>query len=131
MWAFLHKAASPSIAYRWAGRALPGLTALAFMFFGYGLVGGLWFAPADYQQGDAYRVIFVHVPAAAWSLGVYVLMSVNAAIYLIWKIKIADMAAKVSAPIGAAFTLMALVTGAIWGAPHLGDVVDLGCAPDV
>lgn len=88
--------------------------------FAYGLVGGLWQAPADYQQGDAYRVIFIHVPAAAWSLGIYVMMSSAALVYLIWKIKIADIVAKLSAPIGASFTLLALITGSIWGKPTWG-----------
>jgi heme exporter protein C len=85
-----------------------------------GLVLALAVAPTDYQQGDAYRIIFIHVPAAALSLVVYLIMSVAALIYLVWKIKIADMIAKVSAPLGAMFTFITLVTGAIWGRPTWG-----------
>lgn len=120
MWKFLYKAASPKTCYLWAGKCLPVLTILTLLTFGYGLVGGLCQAPADYQQGDVYRIIFIHVPSAAWSLGIYVIMSAAALIALIWKIKIADMVAKLSAPIGASFTLLALITGSIWGKPTWG-----------
>ena len=91
-------AASPQTSYRWAGLLLPWLTVLAICAFGYGLVGGLWQAPADYQQGDVYRIIFIHVPAAAWSLGIYIVMSAAALVHLVWKLKVADIIAKLSAP---------------------------------
>ncbi len=120
MWKKLSPLISPKNSYRWAGLALPWLSILATCCFIYGLTGGLWQAPADYQQGEVYRIIFIHVPAAAWSLGVYVTMSIAALIYLIWKIKIADILAKLSAPIGASFTFLALLTGAIWGKPTWG-----------
>lgn len=120
MWKIFYKAASPKTSFDWAGRLLPWITLLTVCTFGYGLLGGLWQAPADYQQGDAYRVIFIHVPTAAWSLGIYVIMSAAALIHLVWKIKIADIVAKLSAPIGASFTLLALITGSIWGKPTWG-----------
>jgi heme exporter protein C len=120
MWMIVHKAASPRICYQWAGRLMPWLMVLFIVAAGYGLVGGLWLAPPDYQQGNAYRVIFVHVPAAVWSLGVYVAMAAAALIHLIWKIKVADVLAKLSAPIGASFTALALITGSIWGKPTWG-----------
>jgi heme exporter protein C len=77
-------------------------------------------APADYQQGDGYRIIFVHVPAAWMSLFVYVSMAVMAAVTLIWRGKMAAICARAAAPVGAAFTFLALVTGSIWGKPMWG-----------
>ncbi len=120
MWKFFYKVASPPTSFHWAGRLLPWLTGLMLATLFYGLMGGLWLAPPDYQQGDVYRIIFVHVPAAAWSLGIYMIMSVAALIHLIWKIKVADLVAKLSAPLGACFTLLALMTGSIWGKPTWG-----------
>jgi len=77
-------------------------------------------APRDYQQGDAYRIIFVHVPTAWMSLFAYAFMAANAFIALVWHIKLSEILAIASAPIGAAFTLIALVTGALWGKPMWG-----------
>lgn len=116
----LSQLVSPKTSYRWAGWALPWLSILALCSFAYGLAGGLWQAPSDYQQGEVYRIIFIHVPAAAWSLGIYVVMSLAALIYLIWKVKVADILARLSAPIGASFTFLALFTGAVWGKPTWG-----------
>jgi heme exporter protein C len=84
------------------------------------LVDGLVFAPPDYQQGDAFRIIYVHVPSAWLSLFAYVGMAVSAAIALIWRIKMGHAVAAASAPIGASFTLLALVTGSLWGRPMWG-----------
>ena len=81
----------------------------------YGLVAGLFLVPPDYQQGDAFRIIYVHVPCAVLSLGIYLAMVIFSGISYIWKIKIADILAKQSALIGIWFTFLALVTGAIWG----------------
>ncbi len=120
MWKILYKAASPKTSFIWTGKLLPWISILSFCAFAYGLIGGLWLAPPDYQQGDVYRIIFLHVPAAVWSLGIYVLMATAALIFIIWKIKIADIVLKLSAPIGASFTLLALITGAIWGRPTWG-----------
>jgi len=83
-------------------------------------VDGLLFAPADYQQGDAFRIMYLHVPAAIWSLGVYMMMSISVLFFFIWKIKLADIIAKVSAPVGVIFTVICLVTGSIWGRPTWG-----------
>lgn len=80
-----------------------------------GLAWGLWFSPADYKQGDAYRIIFVHVPSAAASMGIYVFMAFNAIMYLIYQQKLAAMLMQLAAPIGAIFTAIALVTGSLWG----------------
>ena len=84
------------------------------------LYGGLVLAPADYQQGDSFRIIYLHVPSAWMSLFVYLIMAFSGAVSLIWRIKITDIIARASAPIGASFTFIALVTGAIWGKPMWG-----------
>ena len=74
-------------------------------------------SPADYQQGDGYRIIFIHVPSAILSMMVYAIMAIAGGIGLIWQIKMAEVVAKVSAPVGAAFTIIALATGAFWVYP--------------
>lgn len=94
---------------------IPGLLAIV-----YGTIGGLWFTPPDYQQGEAYRIIYVHVPCAMLSLLIYLAMAVFSGIFLIWRIKVADVLAYSIAPIGAFLTFAALVTGAIWGKPMWG-----------
>ena len=85
-----------------------------------GLYGGLVLAPADYQQGDSYRIIYIHVPAAWMSLFIYMVMAVSGAIALIWRIKLAEITTISSAAIGASFTFIALVTGSLWGKPMWG-----------
>src|SRR5882672_652787 len=85
-----------------------------------GLWGGLVLAPADYQQGDGFRIIYVHAPSAWMSLMVYTTMAIAAAVGLIWRIKVAHAVAASCAPIGASFTFAALVTGALWGQPMWG-----------
>jgi heme exporter protein C len=77
-------------------------------------------APADYQQGDAFRIIYVHVPSAYLSMMIYVTMATASAIGLVWRIKLAHAVAASAAPIGASFTFLALVTGAVWGQPMWG-----------
>ncbi|MBN2700193.1 MAG: heme ABC transporter permease [Methylohalobius sp. ZOD2] len=120
MWAFLHKLASPKHFYRITGAWIPWLGAATASLLIAGLYLGLWVAPTDYQQGDSYRIIFVHVPAAWMSLFIYVFMAVAGGIGLIWNIKMADIMAAGSAPIGASFTFLALATGSIWGKPMWG-----------
>ena len=85
-----------------------------------GLVLGLYVAPPDYQQGDAYRIIFVHVPAAWMSLFVYVVIALCSAAGLVWRHPLADLVAKSSAPVGAAFTFITLLSGSLWGQPMWG-----------
>ena len=85
-----------------------------------GLYLGLVKAPPDYEQGDSYRIIFIHVPAAWMSMLVYVIMAVCSLVFLVWKMKLADVIARASAPIGASFTFVALITGSIWGKPMWG-----------
>lgn len=85
-----------------------------------GLYLGLVVAPPDYQQGDAQRIMYVHVPAAWMSMFVYASMAIASAVAFIWKHPLADVAAKASAPIGCVFTGLALVTGMLWGQPMWG-----------
>jgi heme exporter protein C len=120
MWTWFYKLASPPFVYNTAAALLPWFTALAVVSLGYGLVGGLVFAPPDYQQGDAFRIIYVHVPSAWMSEFSYSLMAVAGAIALVWRIKIGHAVAAATAPIGASFTLLALVTGSLWGRPMWG-----------
>ncbi|HET6545926.1 MAG TPA: heme ABC transporter permease [Rhodanobacteraceae bacterium] len=117
---WLHRLGSPPTFYRVAGRALPWCYGIALVLGAIGLYGGLVLAPADYQQGDAYRILFIHVPSAWMSLFVYAFMAANAFIALVWRIKLAEVLAMASAPVGAAFTFITLVTGSIWGKPMWG-----------
>jgi heme exporter protein C len=112
--------ASPPHFYRFADKLLPWLVALFLLLAIPGLYLGMYAAPTDYQQGDSYRIIYIHVPAAWMSLFVYVVMAIAGAIGLIWRMKIADIVAISSAPIGASFTFIALVTGSLWGKPMWG-----------
>lgn len=87
---------------------------------GWGLYEGLFVSPQDYQQGDAVRIMYVHVPSAWLALGCYVFMSVCAVITLVFKHPLADAMAQAAAPVGAAFAFLVLITGAIWGKPMWG-----------
>ena len=106
--------------YRVAGALSPWFGAVCLISLVAGLYLGLVVAPADYEQGESYRIIYIHVPAAWMSMFVYVVMAVSSAIFLIWRLKIADVVAVASAPIGAAFTAVALITGSFWGKPMWG-----------
>jgi heme exporter protein C len=117
---WFHKLGSPPYFYRFAGRLLPWLYATALIAGAVGLYGGLFIAPADYQQGDSFRMIYVHVPSAWMSLFGYMFMAVNAFIALVWRIKLSETLAIASAPVGAAFTLITLITGSLWGKPMWG-----------
>lgn len=112
---WLHKLGSPPTFYRFAGALRPWMLALALALGAVAMYGGLVLAPPDYQQGDDYRIIFVHVPSAWMALFIYAVMAVSAFIALVWRIKLAEVVAMESAPIGAAFTLITLVTGSLWG----------------
>jgi heme exporter protein C len=119
-WTWFHKWGSPPHFYRLSGRLVPWLAVLCAVAIAWGLYGGLVLAPADYQQGDSFRIIYVHVPSAWMSLFIYVVMAVAGAISLIWRMKLADVVLISSAPIGASFTFLALATGSLWGKPMWG-----------
>ncbi len=120
MWTFFHKLGSPPYFYGFAGKLIPWLGWVCVGLLVAGLYGGLVLAPPDYQQGDSYRIIFIHVPSAWMSLFVYVVMAVSGAVGLVWRIKVAEAVAAASAPVGAWFTFLALITGSLWGKPMWG-----------
>ena len=116
----MHRFANPTRFLRIANAILPwcaGLTALA-------LAAGLYFAlfasPADYQQSETVRIMYVHVPAAWMALSVYLTIAIASAVALIWRHPVADLIGKAAAPIGAGFTLICLITGSLWGKPMWG-----------
>lgn len=120
MWLFFHKLASPRHFYRISGQLIPWMGAVTLLCLLAGLYLGLWVAPPDYQQGQSYRIMFVHVPAAWMSMFVYVFMAVLSGIHLIWNMKLADVMVRSSATLGATFTALALATGSLWGKPMWG-----------
>lgn len=120
MWKWFHRLASPREFFGIAGRWIPWLGGAAAVLMAAGLYLGLFVAPPDYQQGESYRIIFIHVPAAWMSLFVYMVMAGAAAVGLIWRIKLAHIVSICSAPIGASFTFLALATGSLWGKPMWG-----------
>ena len=99
---------------------MPWLASIFLVLLVAGLYGGLVLAPADYQQGDSYRIIFVHVPSAWMSLFIYLVMAFCGVVIVVWRIKLAEVILISSAPIGASFTFLALVTGSLWGKPMWG-----------
>ncbi|MFA0994888.1 MULTISPECIES: heme ABC transporter permease [Pseudomonas syringae group] len=119
-WAWLHRLGSPKAFYRISARLLPWLSVAACVLLGIGMVWGLAFAPPDYQQGNSFRIIYIHVPAAMLAQSCYVMLAVCGVVGLVWKIKLADIALHCAAPIGAWMTALALTTGAIWGKPTWG-----------
>lgn len=120
MWTWFHKLSSPPHFYRLSGTMIPWFGWLAALLIIPSLYAGLVLAPADYQQGEGFRIIYVHVPAAMLSLFVYMFMATAAAIGMIWRMKLAHAVAVACAPIGASLTFLALATGSIWGKPMWG-----------
>ena len=117
---WFHQFGSPPVFHVFAGRWAPWLYLVAAPLLAWGLYAGLFVVPSDYQQGDSYRILFVHVPSAWMSLFIYGVMGINAFIALVWRIKLSESLAMACAPIGAAFTAVTLATGAIWGKPMWG-----------
>jgi|TARA_R110001592_G_scaffold24082_4_gene93528 heme exporter protein C len=120
MWQWFHRLGSPRWFYQTSGKWLPWLAGITFVLLLIGLVWGLGFAPRDAKQGNSFRIIYIHVPASFLALAGYYVMAIAGAVGLIWKMKLADMVMKSAAPLGAALTFVALVTGAIWGKPTWG-----------
>lgn len=118
--ASMHRFANPTRFVRLSSALLPWLMVAMLGLFASGLYLGLFVSPPDYQQGDSVRIMYVHVPAATLASAVYAVMAIASAVALIWRHPLADIAAKSAAPIGAVFTLIALVTGALWGQPTWG-----------
>ena len=120
LWIWFHRLGAPAHFYQSAARWSKWLGWSALLLFAAGVYGGLVVAPPDYQMGDSYRILYVHAPSAWMSMFVYAVMAAAAATGLIWHLKLGDAVARACAPLGAAFTLCALVTGALWGKPTWG-----------
>lgn len=117
----MSRLANPNRFLRLAGRLQPWLALLAVALIAGGWIWGLFLAPVDAQQGGALmRIIYVHVPSAYVALGGYLFVAACSAAALIWKAPLGDILAKAASPVGAAFALLTLVTGAIWGKPAWG-----------
>jgi heme exporter protein C len=115
----LYRYASPTV-LSLAGKLIPWFTALAVLLTAAGLYVGLVQAPTDWQQGDSYRIIYVHVPAAWMSMVIYLAMAFWAGLGLVLNTRLSSMMASALAPTGALFTVLALWTGALWGKPTWG-----------
>ena len=120
MWAFIHKLGSPPWFFGFSGTLVRWLLPVTILLLAAGALWGLLVAPPDFLQGNSYRIIYIHVPAAVVALAGYYVMAIAGAISLIWRIKMADVAMRAAAPVGAVLTAVALVTGAIWGKPTWG-----------
>jgi len=114
------KYAAPATFYPLAGKLVPWFQALAVLFGCAGLYIGFFVAPTDFQQGEAYRIIFLHVPAAWMSMFLYLLMAGYAGLGLVFNTRLSSMMAHAIAPTGAMFTFLALWTGSMWGRPMWG-----------
>ncbi|MDE3017289.1 MAG: heme ABC transporter permease [Pseudomonadota bacterium] len=116
----MHSLASPAKFIRIADRVFPWLAGATVILLIFGLAEALFISPPDYQQGDSVRIMYVHVPSAWMSMMIYTVMAGASASFLIWRHPLADIIARRSALIGAAFTLVTLITGSLWGKPMWG-----------
>jgi heme exporter protein C len=116
----MHRFANPGRFVRVAEKILPWSGGLAVVALAAGLYLSLFASPADYQQGESVRIMYVHVPAAWMALFVYTIIAAASAASLIWRHPLADLVARASAPVGAGFTFLALATGSLWGKPMWG-----------
>ncbi|NQZ21000.1 MAG: heme ABC transporter permease [Colwellia sp.] len=120
MWKWLHPYANPEVSYHFVGKLLPWISKITILLLAIGIVWALVFAPADYQQGDSFRIFYIHVPTAILSMSIYIAMASAAFCSLVWQFKLADASAAAMAPVGAVITAIALFTGAAWGKPMWG-----------
>ena len=116
----LHFLANPARFRRFAARVLPALSVLTALAVAIGLTWALVIAPPDYQQGETVRIMFIHVPSATIAMGGYVLLAVLGASLLVWRHPLAALMARATAPVGATFTAVGLITGSLWGRPMWG-----------
>ena len=112
--------ANPTRFMSWSGTILPWIAGLSAVGFAVGLYLAFFVAPPDYQQGETVRIMFIHVPSAWLAMTGYTIIAVSSIGSLVWRHPLADVSAKCAAPIGAAFTFLALVTGSLWGKPMWG-----------
>jgi len=115
-----HRLGSPPTFYRICRRLAPWLWAGFALCVAIGVYQALYVVPPDYQQGDSYRILFIHVPAAWQAMAGYIIMAVLAFVALVWRIRAAEILAMAAAPIGAALTAVCLATGSLWGKPMWG-----------
>ena len=116
----MQRFANPARFMRLSAAILPWCAAATALLLAVGLYLALFVAPPDYQQGEAVRIMFVHVPAAWMASFVYATLALSSAVALIWRHPLADIAAQSAAPLGAGFTLLCLVSGSLWGEPMWG-----------
>jgi heme exporter protein C len=116
----IYRYASPAMFYPVAGKMIPWFAIPATLLFAAGLFVGFFIAPTDFQQGEAYRIMFIHVPAAWMGMFLYVLMAVYAGVGWAFNARLSSMMASAIAITGASFTAISLVTGALWGKPTWG-----------
>jgi heme exporter protein C len=119
-WTWFHKFGSPPHVYRLAGLLTPWFAWPAALLILGALYGGLVLAPPDYQQGDGFRIIYVHAPSAWLAVMIYAVMATAAGVGLIWRMKVAHAVAASCAGVGAWFTVVSLLTGMLWGKPMWG-----------
>lgn len=119
-WQWFHKLASPKYFYQLSKRLAPLLLISGGLLFSGAMVWGLAFAPSDYQQGDSYRIIYMHVPAALLAQSCYLGLGIAGFVFMVWQMKMAALFIQAVAPLGAMMALIALVSGAIWGKPTWG-----------
>lgn len=116
----MHRFANPARFLRFSAIAMPWFAAAAVLCIGVGLALALFVSPADYQQGETVRIMYVHVPAAWMALFVYMVVAGGSVSALVWKHPLGEIVARAAAPVGAGFTLICLVTGSLWGKPMWG-----------
>ena len=117
---WFHRTGSPPNFDRFAARWIPWCFGIATVLLGVGVWGALFAVPTDYKQGDSFRILYIHVPAAWSAMFIFVAMAVQAFIALVWRIKACETLAVACAPVGAMFAAMTLLTGSIWGRPTWG-----------
>lgn len=119
-WTWFHKLGSPKWFYQWAERWGKALFIIGLALSLVGIIWGLAFAPQDYQQGNSFRIIYIHVPSAMLAQSCYLGLGIAGIVSLVWQMKMAPVFIKAVAPLGAVMALIALVSGAIWGKPTWG-----------
>jgi len=117
---FIHKLGSPAYFYTFSGRFIPWLWAIFLVLAAIAMYQAFFVVPADYQQGQSFRIMYLHVPAAWMSMLAYIFMAVMGFIALVWRIRTVEILAMCTAPVGAAFTAVTLIAGSLWGRPTWG-----------
>jgi heme exporter protein C len=117
---FFHKLGSPPWFYNFSGKLIPWLWAIFLVLTAYAMYLGFFSAPIDYQQGTTVRIMYLHVPSAWMSMMIYGMMAIMGFIALVWRIRMMEILVISSAPVGAAFTMIALFSGSMWGRPMWG-----------